>query len=219
MEPRCPNQRRGSIPIYLSSDPIYSGGDTPVGSKVTSATLINGQSYGANTSITVPNVLPGNYYLVVNADSGNNVEEGVNEGNNGSTGIPITLTVPDVDLTVSALSANPILYSGQLANVSWTITNNGANPTVTNSWADYVILSRDSVVDASDRVLDYRVHNGVLGGGASYSETSSLAIPGGLTGEYKIFVIADIRNYVVESNDSNNASAPFTVELAVAASG
>jgi subtilase family serine protease len=199
--------------VYLSSDNTFGPGDIPIGSHVNSGLLAANQGYSANTNVTIPNVSPGNYYLFVNADSGDNIAEGVNESNNASNAVSLTLTAPDVDLQVTNLTVNPSLYSGQLADISWTVSNNGVNATVSNSWTDYVVLSRDLVIDPSDRVIEFRQHNGVLNGGASYTETQSILIPGGLTGEYKIFVITDRNNYVVESNDANNTSAPVTVDL------
>lgn len=199
--------------VYLSSDATYSYGDLQLGGVVKSAQLGQNQTYNANTTVSIPNIPAGNYYIIVNADNWNGVTEGVNENNNSSTAIPISITTPDVDLNVSNVSANPVLYSGQYADVSWTVNNIGQSPTVSAGWTDHVILSRDLVIDPSDRLLEYRPHSGALSGGANYTETRSIAFPAGLTGEYKIFVISDKNNNVAEANENNNISAPLTVDL------
>lgn len=198
--------------VYLSSD-ATPGGDIPIGSTILTANLAANQTYNGQVQVTIPNVAVGNYFLIVNADNSNNVQEGLNENNNTSTAIPITLTAPQVDLQVSNLTTNLTLYAGQFANISWTITNFGSSPTVSATWTDYVILSRDSVFDSTDRILLYQPHNGVLNGGANYTETHSMQIPNGLTGDYNILVFTDRQNYVVENNESNNLSAPFAVNL------
>lgn len=199
--------------VYLSSNQTLDQGDQILGGIVKTAVLGSGQGYSSNGSFTIPNIAAGNYYLIVNADNGNNVVEGVNETNNATVSVPITLTSPLVDLVPSVPTAAPILYSGQYTDVSWTVTNNGVSPTINESWMDHVVLSRDLVYDPSDILLEYRQHNGVLANGAGYTENSSVRIPAGLTGEYKILVIADKNNSVVESNDVNNISTALTVEL------
>lgn len=199
--------------VYLSSDNVLTYGDIPIGGAVKTAQLGSGQTYSGSTDVTIPGVMPGNYFLFVNADNGNHVVEGVNETNNASAPIPITITAPQVDLQVTNVAANPLIYSGQFADVSWTVTNLGSTPTVTGNWTDYLVLSRDSVYDSTDRVIDFVNREAPLAGGASYTVNRSVAIPSGLTGEYKIFVIADRNNAVVESVETNNISSPLTVEL------
>jgi len=62
-------------------------------------------------------------------------------------------------------------------------------------------------------VIDFANQNTALAGGASYTVNRSVPMPAGLTGEYKIFVITDRGNAVVESIENNNVSSPLTVEL------
>ena len=199
--------------VYLSTDNVLTFGDTPIGGSVRTAQLGSGQTYGGTADVTIPGVTPGNYYLFVNADNGNHVVEGVNESNNASSPIPITITAPQVDLQVTNVTANPLIYSGQLTDISWTVTNVGSSPTITGNWTDYLVLSRDNVYDTNDRVIDFANRNIALAGGASYTVNRSVAMPAGLTGEYKIFVITDRGNAVVESVENNNISSPLTVDL------
>ncbi len=199
--------------VYLSSDATLALGDTPIGSVIRSGQLASGQTYSANANVTIPNVAPGNYYLIVNADNGGHIVEGVNETNNASTAMAITITAPMVDLHVTNVTADPVIYSGQFTNISWTVANLGSTQTLSSSWIDHVILSRDNILDTSDVVIESRVRNGALAGGSNYTETRSIAIPAGLTGEYKIFVATDRWNNVVESLETNNISVPTTVDL------
>lgn len=199
--------------VYLSSDQTIGSGDSIVGSAILNSALGAGANYSANASITIPNIAAGNYYLLVAADNSDNVEEGNMEGNNASAAVPIALTLPQIDLQASSVNSNAILFAGQNTDVSWTVTNLGTQPTLSANWVDYVILSRDSVYDPTDRVVGYQIHAGVLNGGASYSTTISVFIPAGLTGDYTLLVIADLHNSVTENNEANNVSAGFAVNL------
>ncbi|HQX55000.1 MAG TPA: CARDB domain-containing protein [Pyrinomonadaceae bacterium] len=198
--------------VYISSDQTLGPGDTSVGSQVFNTQLGANGIYNGSSQITIPNLPAGGYYLIFQADAGNNIEEGTRENNN-SLALPITLTLPNIDLLPTTPTVAPVLYSGQFADVSWTVNNVGANATVSTQWYDHIVLSRDLIIDQNDRILDRVLHSGSLAGGAGYSVTRSVRIPEGLTGEYKILVIADRNNYVVESNENNNISPPATVDL------
>lgn len=199
--------------VYLSSNATLEYGDIAIGGSIRSGQLASGQTYGGNADVTIPNIAPGSYYLFVNADNGGHISEGVNETNNASSPIAISITAPQVDLQVTNVTADPVIYSGQFTNISWTVANLGSTQTLSSSWIDHVILSRDNILDPSDIVIESRVRNGALAGGSNYTETRSIAIPSGLTGEYKIFVATDRGNNVVESVETNNISAPTTVDL------
>lgn len=207
------NSASWSDTVYLSTNTTFEPGDTLIGGSIRNGQLASGQTYGGNANVTIPNIAPGNYYLFVNADSGGHVSEGINENNNVSSPIAINISAPQVDLQVTSVTADPVIYSGQFTNISWTVTNLGSLQTLSNSWIDHVILSRDNILDPTDIVLDSRVHSGAVSGGANYSETRSITIPSGLSGEYKIFVATDRGNQVVESIETNNISAPRIVEL------
>ena len=202
--------------VYLSNDDTFQDYDTPLGGAIHAAALGTNASYPKSAQVTMPNVQPGNYFLIVYADAGGNVAEGLPDSPpemNNWIATPITLTVPGVDLQASNVSAATTVYSGLSTDVSWTVTNAGSSATLSNYWSDYVVLSRDSVFDPADRIIGYRQHNGVLNGGASYNETLSVFIPGGLTGEYSIFVFTDYGNSVTENSEANNLSSPRVADL------
>lgn len=210
------NQQSWIDRVYLSSDAALNYGDIPLGGLIRQANLASGATYSGQAEITIPNVAVGNYFILVAADADNNVVEGAPSSaaeNNNVNAAQIALTAPAVDLTAGNVSANQTLYAGQTADVSWTVANSGTSATVGANWTDYVILSRDSVLDATDRFLGYKAHDGALGANASYDATLSVQIPNGLTGEYKIFVITDRNNQIAENSETNNASAAFTVNL------
>lgn len=191
--------------VYLSDNATFEPYDRLIGGAVFSQALAANETYSGNANVTLPNVLPGSYYLITVADATGQISEGAAENNN-ATAVAITLTTPSVDLQVTSINAASPINSGQFVNVSWTVSNTGSQATATGNWTDTVVLSRDSILDPSDVILGYRPHSGVLSGGDSYSQSDNFWIPQGLTGDYRIMVITDRGNEVVENNDANNLS-------------
>ncbi len=218
-QPMPPNSSTFRDTVYLSSDTSLSSGDIAIGSALNNVILGSGQTYPQQSNVSMGNVAPGTYYILVAADTGRNIYEGTTdsgfESNNVRASAAITMTAPAVDLTVGSVSMSAPQYSGTYRDFSWTVTNVGTTPTLASSWSDYVILSRDSILDPSDTTLGYRTRTGALAGGANYVATASFFVPVGLTGTYTIFVVTDRNNSVVESNIANNTSSPVTVNLVV----
>lgn len=214
-----PNSSTFRDTVYLSADTNLSSGDIAIGSALNSVILGAGQTYPQQASAAIGNVAPGTYYILVAADSGRNIYEGPTnsgfESNNVRASAAITLAAPSVDLTVGSVSMSAPQYSGTFRDFSWTVTNAGTSPTLASSWSDYVILSRDSILDPTDTTLGYRTRTGALAGGANYATTASFFVPVGLTGTYTIFVVTDRNNSVVESSNTNNTSSPVTINLTV----
>lgn len=203
--------------VYLSSDTTISNDDKLLTGAITQSPLGAGSSYVKQVTALVGNVPAGTYYLLAITDISNAVFEGPKntefETNNLTVSVPITVTSPGIDLQAVVNSVAAPTYSGQVVNIDWTVTNHGDTETLTDSWIDRIILSRDSVIDSSDPVIGWRNRTGKLAGGASYTVNHALILPPGLTGTYRIFVHTDRNNNVVENNDNNNISPAFSVEL------
>ncbi len=203
--------------IYLSSDETLAGGDRFLGSVAMTSNLSPGETYSRSLTVNSGNVPAGQYYLLIKADGDNKVYEGPNsstyETNNVRASIPVMFTSPGVDLQAVVNSVGTPTYSGMSTLVNWTVTNTGTTQTLANNWSDYIILSRDSIIDSSDKILGYAVREQALAGGASYTVSRAVSIPAGLTDLYRIFVITDYSNRIVEENDSNNTSPGYNVTL------
>jgi len=203
--------------VFLSSDTTLSNNDIGIGTALNNLILGAGQTYPQQANVSIGNVTPGTYYILVATDSNRNIYEGTSgsgfESNNVRASAPITLSAPAVDLTVGSITMSSPRHSGTFRDFSWTVTNVGTSPTLASSWTDYVILSRDSILDPSDTTLGYRTRTGVLAGGANYVANASYFIPVGLTGDYTIFVITDRNDSVVESNNANNTATPLPINL------
>lgn len=203
--------------VYLSADASLSNSDWYLGSAAVTSGLAAGQTYQGQLNANIGNVPSGQYYFIVVTDGRTDVYEGPNnstyETNNRRASAPFTVGSPDVDLHAVVNTVGVPTYSGTSAAVTWTVTNTGTTPTLGNTWSDYIILSRDAVLDSSDKTLGWMAREEVLAAGASYQQTKYVPIPSGLTGLYRIFVVADWKNRIVENNDSNNQSPAYDVVL------
>jgi subtilase family serine protease len=192
--------------VYFSSDGVLGSDDVRLVTAAASGPLAIGATYNRQVQVTLPVVAPGNYFLIIQADYLGNVFEGQREDNN-LRNIVLPIQVPAVDLTVTTSDAPATAFSGQDMTVSWTVLNNGTNPTVGSHWVDEVVLSLDQIDDPSDRVIGSKRHDGVLNGQASYNDSLSVFVPQGFTGQYYVFVRTDRRNEVAESNENNSSAA------------
>ncbi|HUU84812.1 MAG TPA: RHS repeat-associated core domain-containing protein, partial [Phycisphaerae bacterium] len=90
--------------------------------------------------------------------------------------------------------------------ITWTVINQGANAAV-GSWYDSVYLSVDGIWDISDLLIARVQHSGDVAAGASYTGSTTAALPAVIPGGYHVIVRADTRNNVRETDDSNNTGA------------
>lgn len=205
--------------VYISTDQTLSNSDRSIGSIINQANLGTNETYQRQLSVNTGNLTAGNYYLLIKADSANNIYEGVNSSpseQNNVYSIPISVTSPLVDLTAAVNGVQTPTYSGTMVNITWTVSNVGSSSTLGSSWSDHVFLSRDSILDTTDTHLGFQQRTGVLGGGESYQVMKPFYIPNGLTGEYFIFVVTDRNNQIVESNNNNNTSPAYAATLQLA---
>ena len=192
--------------VYFSNDAVLGNDDLRLATAPVAGPLAIGATYHRQVSATLPVVAPGNYFLIIQADYLGNIFEGQHEDNNRRT-VTLTIQAPAVDLTVTTVDAPATGFSGQNMTVSWTVLNNGSNPTIGSRWVDEIVLSLDQIDDPSDRVVGSKQHNGVLNGQTSYNDVLSVFVPQGFTGQYYVFVRTDRRNEVAESNENNNSAA------------
>ena len=194
--------------IYISPvNNVNTGSLTLLGSVSQTRTLNSGGSYTQPINFTIPTSLTaGTYYVIVATDVNNAVYENTGENNNKtiSTGIALT-SVPAVDLSVTAgqlLSSN--VTAGQVASLQYTVRNNSSTVTVISSWTDAVYLSNNPVLDASDILLSTFSVSGPLNAGATYTQTRSVAIPNGVSGNLYLLVQTDRDNVHTDPNRGNN---------------
>jgi subtilase family serine protease len=158
--------------------------------------LAPGGSSARTTTLTLPAAGVGTWYLLVNADDDRTIAE-TQETNNTRA---LTLLIGP-DLTVSSFSLPFTVTAGGTVAISDTVKNSGASDAGASVVRFY--LSSNTVLDADDQLLGGR---GVpaLAAGATNNGTTPVVIPGGLTGLYYLFAVADATSVVVESSETNN---------------
>lgn len=211
--------------LWLSADQTLSNDDKFLGyGIITNTSLPINSTYQKEIEVPLPIVPAGNWYLIVAADKDNYVFEGRREDNNAGNAA-LRLDVPAVDLGVINVDAPTTTTSGQKMRVTWTVNNAGTQKTIGSIWTDYILLSRDGILDSTDTHIGYLAHNAELNGGASYNGTLDVLIPNGLSGPYYVFVVTDYNNRIAESDETNNSklresvldvSLPLPVDLTIA---
>ncbi len=206
--------------IYLSSDIYLDPVDTRLGTKTRNGVLPASQSYSDSLEVVIPNYASGDLFLLMQTDSKNEVFEQSGEGNNVlSRPITVNIAAPS-DLIISNIAVPDSAISGEDVTISWTIRNQGANPAT--GWIDdAVYLSSDQTWEVTDPVFGIYRRNINLAPGVSMEASVKAKIdqaffsdsagnltgpvPGFAPGNYYAIVRTDIRNYIHESTENNNA--------------
>ncbi len=192
---------------------IGGSGTTLLGNYTHNGTLIGSAGYTVtNQPFTVPEIASGSYYVFVVANSNNAVFESNTSNDIADDATPVQVTyvappLPDLEVASITPPINPA--AGQTDLVGWTVTNDGAGDTGDTSWTDEVILSSVNNLNtpADQTVLGASTFSGDLPADKSYSSSSVVTFPTGISGTYYLFVVTDYGNTVVESNETNNASS------------
>lgn len=190
--------------VWLSTDKVLSNDDIFLGDVRHTNPLGSLEQYSASVMFTLPDDLSGSYYVIVEADTKNQVFKDPSETNNVRAADIATLISPGVkivpDLVVADVTAPANALTGQPITVSWTVRNDG-DDTRDQTWSDSIYLSYDQVFDpTTDVYLDSVYHNGGLAHAASYTAARSVTIPRGLSGPFYVFVAADSSNFVANDN-------------------
>ncbi|MCP4713252.1 MAG: hypothetical protein GY869_31865, partial [Planctomycetes bacterium] len=222
---RATRVERWSDSIYLSQDESLDQQDMRLNIVRHNGVLEVGDSYSESVTVQLPDNIEGNYFLLAYVDSGNNVKEYRDEGND-ITVKPIAVSSVELpDLQVTAVNAPAHVTVGQGYEVMYVVGNEGAGdvPDRQGVWYDRIYLSRDTYLDVrSDHYVGEVKHTGVLAAGSDYSIMRTLAIPRGLLGPYYVFVLTDVPGgyyplgRVIEGGEGNNATAsvvPMLIEL------
>jgi subtilase family serine protease len=182
--------------FYLSTNALLDASDVRIGSRTVPA-LGAGGSDARTTTMALPAVSAGTWYLLVNADDGRTITETLETNNTRA----VTLLVGP-DLNVASFSLPFSVAAGSTVTVSDSVKNIGA----ANATASVIrfYLSSNALLDADDQVLGSRAVP-ALAAGAISSGTTSIVIPGGLSGSYYLFAVADGTSVVAEASETNNA--------------
>ena len=203
------------VGVYVSRDRAYSSSDTFV-ARLDVDGVDAGDSEDEDAEVRVPRSLDaGEYFLLFRADDQNTVDESRESDN--TRAVPFTVTgggtggsgEADLRITEADLSDDTPVR-GQTVTIDATVLNSGSDEADTSTLT--VFISRDrSVSDSDYRAERQNVRS--LDAGEDQKEALSFVLPQGVPdGEFFFLVVADQRNYVTESRESNNTVAlPFSV--------
>jgi hypothetical protein len=198
----------------LNNQPIVVG--------IANASYLNvGDSYQQNLNVKLPIDAQGTWYVYVIPDgTGAHHPFAMPELSRTdklkiSSSFIITLSPPP-DLAVTSIKAPDQSFSGQPIALSWTVTNQGAGPTIADTWTDAVYMSSNPVLDSSATLLGTFTHKGALAAAATYTDNESPTLPAGVSGQFYFLVKVDTGGLVFENGAlANNigATAVKTVNL------
>lgn len=216
--PGATNASQWHDQVFLSPDQTPDGSDDWMVEVLNASYLNTAESYISAVDVKVPIGFSGNYYVIVKADSRNEVLESTDANNTALHAIPIQLTPPP-DLRVPSVTAPQNGFSGQNLFVSWTVLNDGSGPVPPDqpTWSDAVYLSATSTLNTNTAtLLGAFSHDGALAQNASYTrQNQTVSLPPGISGTYYIFVLTDRGNQVYEHVNENNNSARTTAPIQV----
>ncbi|MEF8731692.1 MAG: CARDB domain-containing protein [Candidatus Accumulibacter meliphilus] len=202
--------------LVLSADTNVSSDDLVVaGSLVHSGALGPGEDYRGQATLILPRDLDGDYFVLVETNANRRVNEGGRNSNNSAASaaaLAIRLT-PTPDLTVSDVLGPSALRPGDLASVSYTLSNSGAASS-SGAWRDRIFLE-DSA--GMLREVASVFNSAVLAAGDSVTRSASFTLPTSLPdGEWRWLVKTDSDDSVYERGAENNNLARASDTLRVA---
>lgn len=193
-----------TLTLYISEDDVLDAADVQIGSDLVEQLLTNSNTVN-QLSITIPDLVPGNYFVISVNDEGNVVEE-VDENNNVSS---VALEVGEPifpDLAISSLAiANPSVNAGNDVTVTAQVDNIGDNRSDETVIAFY--LSNDEVFDATDVVLGTEIVD-PINSQNGLSIQGSFTIPNTTTvGNYFVLARVNPDIQLEESDYGNNINS------------
>ena len=183
--------------FYLSANSTLDATDILLTSAHAVPGLPPGGSQSASTSLTIPAVSTGSYYIIAKADDDNAIVESKETNNTLAKVITI-----GANLAVTAFTAPAQGGAGAPLTLNDTTTNQGGgavDPTVTRFY-----LSTNSLLDASDTLLGSRAVPALAAGTASSGSTTVMIPSAVVTGTYYLIARADADDAVVETLETNN---------------
>ncbi|MEM7102507.1 MAG: CARDB domain-containing protein [Bacteroidota bacterium] len=200
--------------IFISDDAIWDASDEfIIDLQIYLSDWPNTNTYSTSRSVTLPENIDGNKFLLLVTDySIFNEDDPDMQNNVMAHPINIQLTPPR-DLQVTALTVPPTATSGQPFQVIWTVQNTGSGPTLSGNWIDRIYLSDDLFVDSEDEILGSVAFSGNLMPGESYTDTTAVFTSAGATGNYVLLLKTDANSVEYEHMAEDNNVANGTLAL------
>jgi subtilase family serine protease len=185
--------------FYLSSNLMLDAADIRLQPSRPVPGLATNEFSTATTNVLLPpEVTPGAWYILANADDQHAVPETIESNNVRFAGLQIG---PDLSFLSVASPASAV--SGASITVTDTVRNIGAATAGPSAVRYY--LSTNFTFDAADIPLNAERPVGSIAPNASNTGSASVPLPSGMTGTFYLIVVADGGGAVPESSELNNA--------------
>ena len=176
---------------------MLDAGDIPLQPARPVPTLGTNEASTGTTTVTLPDVAAGGWYILANADNGGAVPETIEGNNVRFAGIQI-----GPDLTFLSVAAPSSAVSGTSITVTDTVRNIGAATAGASAVRYY--LSTNFTFDASDLPLNAERTVLSIAPNGSNTGSASVPLPSGISGSFYLIVVADGGGAVAESSELNN---------------
>ncbi|MFH1120221.1 MAG: CARDB domain-containing protein [Bacteroidota bacterium] len=184
---------------------IFDGSPTDIWlADQANSSISAGTTTSYSRSITIPSYVLGSKNIMVACDATSIITES-NESNNQYF-IPISVSAPLPDLTITTASASPTtIVAGYTTSFNYSLRNQGnstAASSISSIWLDN---NNNGVFDGSptDIWLTDQA-NASIAAGVTTSYSLTVTIPSGVSGNKRIMVGCDGTLIINESNESNN---------------
>lgn len=195
--------------FYFSESTTFDlANSTYLGQMSYSENMLPDSSYTQTLATNIPEAISGTYYVYVLTDYYNNEYEHANEANNTTRSASITVILtPPPDLAVTDITIPASVSVNDVANVQWTVENQGGTAAGPTNWNDRIYLSANpSETDLSNAIyLGQSYYTATLNPTETYTGTRNVTIPGNIQGDYYIYIHTDYSDNIFEYlNESNN---------------
>lgn len=200
--------QNAELGFYFSADSVLSADDQLLG-HVLAEPPTSGKSSWVSTYFNLPTVVsPGTYYLLAVADYPDRVIEA--DEHNNTLALKLVVQGPVVDLAFGKLrSVAPNQPGAGDRLTAQCVLNNAGNRPVGAPTVGYY-LSADRLLSADDVLVDHTRLGTSLSPGFDYYGylLYSLTLPASTAlGKYYLLVVADYRNEIAETDETNNVIA------------
>lgn len=198
--------------LYLSQNDSYDNKDKLLDA-ISIGKIKKGGSLELKKDIQIEDSVIGDRYLILKIQ--NNFLE-YTKDNNISSKAFVSVQSPLPDLSVSDISTEGRLKSGQTVILSAKVTNIGDHATKKGTWTDCFYLSSTGELNVnSAKKLGSKTHNGILDKNESYNVSVIVNFPDDMSGDYLLFMKTDVTDVIYESNvDNDTISIPVYIQNA-----
>ncbi len=199
-----------TVCIYLSTNNGFDD-DDPLLAQITVPSLLDNDFIDLSALLSIsPNTLPGDYFILFQADCGFDITE--SDETNNDTVIPVTINplLPNLIVENPALTPNT-LFPGDTISIDYEVFNRGQSESGMNALCFY--LSPDNQLDTGTDILLFQRPLDFLSAGVGGPLNQKVPIPPGtVAGNYFVIIKVDCEDVVTESDETDNITfAPINI--------